>query len=99
MRTASRSDVTAAERGALVAMGSLTFDLATPHGRMMASLLVGIAGFARELTTERVCSGLAAAKARSKGQLRGKSPKLSDRQAREMARMHATGKHTIAELA
>ena len=48
----------------LVAIGGMTFDLATPHGCMMATLLVGIAEFERELTAERVRSGLAAAKAR-----------------------------------
>jgi DNA invertase Pin-like site-specific DNA recombinase len=37
--------------------------------------------------------------ARAKGKLRGKQPKLSARQQRELARMAATGEYTIADLA
>ena len=61
-------------------MNGLTFDLASPHGRMMATLLSGIAEFERDLISERVKSGLAAAKARGKklGRQSGHRPK-SDR--------------------
>ena len=44
----------------------MAFDLSTPHGRMMATVLAGIAEFERELTQERIRSGIAAAKARGK---------------------------------
>ena len=37
--------------------------------------------------------------ARATGRLKGRVPKLSARQQRELARMHATGDYTIAELA
>ena len=37
----------------------------------------------------RTCEGMAIA--RAKGQLRSKQPKLSDRQQRELCRMHVTG--------
>ncbi len=53
-----------ARRVSLVALNGMTFDLTTPHGRMMATLLAGIAEFERELTVERIRSGIAAAKAR-----------------------------------
>ena len=33
------------------------------------------------------------------GELRGKQPKLSDRQQRELCRMHATGEYSISDLA
>jgi DNA invertase Pin-like site-specific DNA recombinase len=58
----------------------MTFDLATPHGRMLATVLAGIAEFERDLISERVKSGLAAAKARGKvlGRQKGERPK-SDR--------------------
>ena len=37
--------------------------------------------------------------ARAKGKLRGKRPKLSDRQQRELRRMHDTGDYSISDLA
>jgi DNA invertase Pin-like site-specific DNA recombinase len=43
-------------------MSGLAFDLATPHGRRLATILAGIA----EFECERVRSGKAAAKARGK---------------------------------
>jgi putative DNA-invertase from lambdoid prophage Rac len=53
-------------RVSVIAMNGLAFDLATPHGRMLATIIAGIAEFERELLQERVRSGLAAAKARGK---------------------------------
>jgi len=37
--------------------------------------------------------------ARAKGKLAGKQPKLTDRQQRELRRMHATGEYYISEIA
>lgn len=64
----------------VVAMSGMTFELTTPHGRMMATMLAGIAQFERDLISERVKSGLAAARARGKklGRQPGQCPK-SDR--------------------
>jgi putative DNA-invertase from lambdoid prophage Rac len=64
----------------VVALDGMTFDLATPHGRMMATVLAGISEFERELIQERIQSGIAAAKARGKvfGRKPGGRPK-SDR--------------------
>jgi putative DNA-invertase from lambdoid prophage Rac len=50
----------------LVAQSGMTFDLASPHGRMMATVLAGIAEFERDLIRDRVRSGIAAAQARGK---------------------------------
>ena len=61
-------------------MSGLAFDLSTPHGRMMATIIAGLATFERELIQERIRSGMAAAKARGKrlGRQPGQRPK-SDR--------------------
>ena len=58
-------------------MSGMTFELDSPHGRMMATMLAGIAQFERDLMSERIKSGLAAAKARGKklGRQPGQRPK------------------------
>ena len=96
----------------VVAMGGMTFELDTPHGRMMATLLAGIAQFERDLLSERVKSGLAAARARGKklGRQSGQRPvadKLADkvttavaegRSYRWIARDLAISKNTVLEI-
>jgi DNA invertase Pin-like site-specific DNA recombinase len=75
------------------AMSGMTFELSTPHGRMMATMLAGIAQFERDLLSERVKSGLAAAKARGKklGRQKGQRPK-SDRLAPKVLEMINEGR-------
>ena len=77
----------------LVALNGMAFELSTPHGRMMATLLAGIAEFERELTVERIRSGIAAAKARGKklGRQPGQRPK-SDRLASKVLALAAQGR-------
>ncbi|WP_244506376.1 recombinase family protein [Pararhizobium polonicum] len=61
----------------VIAMNGIAFDLSSPHGRMLATLLPGIAEFERDIISERVKSGLAAARARGKrlGRQTGERPK------------------------
>ena len=82
-----------ARRVSLVALNGMAFDLTTPHGRMMATLLAGIAEFERELIQERIRSGIAAAKARGKrlGRQPGQRPK-SDRLAPKVLALIAQGR-------
>ncbi len=48
----------------LIAQTGLQFDLGTPQGKLIASLMSVLAEFERELLRERVRSGIAAAQAR-----------------------------------
>lgn len=77
----------------VVAMSGMTFELDSPHGRMMATMLAGIAQFERDLLSERVKSGLAAARARGKklGRQHGQRPK-SDKLAPKVIQAVAEGR-------
>ena len=77
----------------IIAMQGMTFDLSTPYGRMMATILSGIAEFERDLISERIKSGMAAAKTRGKklGRQPGQRPK-SDRLAPEVLALVADGR-------
>jgi putative DNA-invertase from lambdoid prophage Rac len=85
-------------RVSVIAMNGLAFDLSTPHGRMMATIIAGIAEFERELIQERIRSGIAAAKARGKrlGRQPGQRPK-SDRLAPKVLALVATG-HSYRQI-
>ncbi|MBD1903707.1 recombinase family protein [Trichocoleus sp. DQ-A3] len=65
----------------LIAQTGLEFDLSTPHGKLIATLMSGLAEFERDLIKERVRSGMAAAK--SKGQRFGREPGYIPSQVRE----------------
>lgn len=82
-----------ARRVSVIALSGMTFDLASAAGRMMATVLAGIAEFERDLLRERVQSGLAAAKARGKrlGRQPGQRPK-SDRLAPKVLALVAQGR-------
>lgn len=56
----------------LIAQTGWQFDLSTPQGKLIASLMSALAEFERDLLRERIRSGLAAAKAR--GTLLGRRP-------------------------
>ncbi|ASL24304.1 site-specific recombinase PinR (plasmid) [Mycobacterium intracellulare subsp. chimaera] len=64
-------------------------------GKMFFNILATFAEFEVDLLRTR--EGMAVA--RSKGRLKGRKPKLSNKQRAELRRMHATGNYTITDLA
>ena len=85
------------ERGVKLALGRALYDPDDPMGKMFFNILATFAEFKAGLIRLRTREGMAIA--RAKGTLRGKQPKLSDRQQRELCRMHATGEYSISDLA
>ncbi len=84
-------------RGVRLALGSSIFDPVDPMGKMFFNILATFAEFESDLIRLRTREGMAIARAR--GKLRGKQPKLSDRQQKELRRMHDTGTYSISDLA
>lgn len=76
----------------VIATTGLQFDLTTPQGKLIASVMASLAEFERDLVRERVCSGLAAA--RAKGKKLGRRPGQrikSDRLAPKVLKMVSEG--------
>jgi DNA invertase Pin-like site-specific DNA recombinase len=86
-----------AARGVKLALGASVYDPADPMGKMFFNILATFAEFEADLIRLRTREGMAIARAR--GRLRGKQPKLSDRQQKELRRMHDTGEYAISDLA
>ena len=84
-------------RGIRLALGASVYDPADPMGKMFFNILATFAEFESDLIRLRTREGMAIA--RSRGKLRGKQPKLSDKQQKELRRMHDTGDYSISDLA
>ncbi|MCV3774234.1 recombinase family protein [Enterobacter sp. RD4-1-1] len=84
-------------RGVKLALGASIYDPADPMGKMFFNVLATFAEFEGDLIRLRTREGMAIA--RVKGKLRGKQPKLSDTQQKELCRMHETGQYSISDLA
>lgn len=84
-------------RGVKLALGASVYDPADPMGKMFFNILATFAEFEADLIRMRTREGMAIA--RAKGKLRGKSPKLSDKQQQELRRMHGTGNYSVSDLA
>jgi DNA invertase Pin-like site-specific DNA recombinase len=84
------------KRGVSLALGKQVYDPNDPMGRMFFNILATFAEFESDLIRLRTREGMKIA--RDKGKLRGKPPKLSDLQQREMLKMHATGEYSISDL-
>ena len=66
-------------------------------GKLFFNILATFAEFEADLIKLRTREGMALA--RAKGKLRGKKPKLSERQQKELRRMYDTGEYSISDLA
>ncbi len=84
-------------RGIRLALGASVYDPADPMGKMFFNILATFAEFESDLIRLRTREGMAVA--RSRGKLRGKPPKLSDKQQKELRRMYDTGEYSISDLA
>ena len=72
----------------LICQTGMEFDFGTPQGKLMVTMLAGFAEFERSLITERVRSGVAAAKAR--GVLFGR-PELNSNKAKRIKELLDAG--------
>lgn len=84
-------------KGVKLALGASIYDPTDPMGKMFFNILATFAEFEADLIRMRTREGMAIA--RAKGKLRGKQPKLSEKQQRELTRMHGTGEYSISDLA
>jgi len=84
-------------RGVKLALGASVYDPTDPMGKMFFNILATFAEFEADLIRMRTREGMAIA--RAKGKLRGKRPKLSEKQQKELCRMHGTGEYSISDLA
>ncbi|KTR06452.1 DNA resolvase [Aureimonas ureilytica] len=86
-----------ASRGVRLQIGASIHDPSDPMGRLFFNILATFAEFEADLIRMRTREGMALA--RSRGKLRGKKPKLSDRQQKELLRMYDTGEYSVSDLA
>ena len=77
-------------------LGDTWADTTTPHGRLMLTVLGGLAEFERDLIRTRTGEGRARAKAR--GVKLGRKPKLTLHQKREAIARRERGDETLAEI-
>ena len=73
-------------------LADAAFDTTTPTGKLMLTVLGGIAEFERSLILERTNEGRA--KARAEGKVFGRKPKLTAHQRREIVKRLAAGETT-----
>ena len=75
----------------VLAQTGLSFDLSTASGKLMRTIMAGLAEFERDLIRDRVKSGLAAAKARGVVLGRQEGQRPSDKKAKKVLKLHEDG--------
>ncbi|MCA9215596.1 MAG: recombinase family protein [Planctomycetales bacterium] len=85
------------ERGVKLQLTQTIYDPTDPMGKMFFNILATFAEFEADLIRIRTKEGMAIARAR--GKQRGKQPKLSSKQQRELHRMYDTGEYSVSDLA
>ena len=75
----------------VLAQTGLSFDLSTSSGKLMRTIMAGLAQFERDLIRERVKSGLAAAKSRGVALGRQVGQRPSDKKAKKVLQLHSEG--------
>jgi DNA invertase Pin-like site-specific DNA recombinase len=78
-------------------LGDTWADTTTPHGRLMLTVLGGLAEFERDLIRAR--SGEGGARAKSRGVKLGRKPKLTEHQKREAIRRRDQDGEPVREIA
>src|SRR5271168_1217586 len=89
-------DMVAKAGAGFLSLGDAWADTTTPHGRLMLTVVGGLAEFERELIRARTGEGRTRAKAR--GVHMGRPPKLTPHQKREALKALADGTATQADL-
>ena len=87
---------TLAKRGVSLSLGGQIYDPDDPMGKLFFNILATFAEFEVDLIRMPTREGMAVA--RAQGKLKGRQPKLSPMQQRELKRMHQTGEYTISDL-
>jgi len=88
-------DTLAARGAAFRSLGDQWADTTTPHGRLMLTVLGGLAEFERQLIRARTGEGRA--RARARGRHMGRPPSLTRHQQQETARALRTGTGTATQ--
>jgi DNA invertase Pin-like site-specific DNA recombinase len=87
----------ASKKAGFRSLGDTWADTTTPHGRLMLTVLGGLAEFERELIRTRTAEGRSRAVAR--GVKLGRKPKLTPHQAKEAIRRRDAGEETVRDIA
>ena len=90
-------DTITSKKAGFLSLADAWADTTTPHGRLMLTVLGGLAEFERDLIRARTSDGRERAKAR--GVKMGRPPKLTQHQRREAIRRRDRDGETLADIA